>query len=215
VEVFEVETNYRIAYDKWWQDLKRKVPEEIATQLAVNYCSKSRQFVVTFFSVEYVLDCTTETIYRKTDMFVPEIMASIIMLNYLAYARTPKESAKKWVSLKEIPNGGMLFYPAFHKQSIVDLIKAFGHDAKQLLACSAALGGQPTSSGDSSVIFQAFPEIPLRVIVWEGDDEVRANATLLFEPSIEHLLHIESVIGLGMYLVSQLKRALKPARDRP
>ena len=30
-------TNYRIAYDKYWQDLKRKVPEEIATQLAVSY----------------------------------------------------------------------------------------------------------------------------------------------------------------------------------
>ena len=201
-----METNYRIAYDKWWQDLKRKVPEEIATQLAVSYCSNTRQFVVTFFSAEYILDCDTEKIYRKADGHVPEIMASIIMLNYLAYAQARQESAKKWVSLKEIPNGGMLFYPAFHKQSIVGLIKAFGHDAKQLLACSAALGGHSTSSGDSSVIYQAFPEIPLRVIIWEGDDEVRANATLLFEPSIEHLLHIESIIGLGMYLVSQLKR---------
>jgi len=37
VEVSEMETNYRIAYDNWWQDLKRKVPEEIATQLAVTY----------------------------------------------------------------------------------------------------------------------------------------------------------------------------------
>jgi len=35
--VSEMETNYRIAYDNWWQDLKRKVPEEIATQLAVTY----------------------------------------------------------------------------------------------------------------------------------------------------------------------------------
>ena len=133
-------------------------------------------------------------------------MASIIMLNYLSYAQLTQETAKKWVSLKEIPNGGMLFYPAFHKQSIVGLIKAFGHESKQLLLCAADMGGQSTSSGDASVIFQAFPEIALRVIVWEGDEEVRSNATLLFEPSIEHLLHIESIIGLGMYLVSQLKK---------
>jgi len=32
MEEFQMETNYRIAYDKWWQDLKRKVPEDIATQ---------------------------------------------------------------------------------------------------------------------------------------------------------------------------------------
>ncbi|HZK83875.1 MAG TPA: DUF3786 domain-containing protein [Desulfosporosinus sp.] len=201
-----METNYRIAYDKWWQDLKRRAPEEIATQLAVSYCSDTRQFVVTFFNTEYILDYKTETIYRKIDRQVPEIMASIIMLNYLVYARHSEETSEKWVSLKEIPNGGMLFYPAFHKQSIVSLIKAFGHQSKQLLACASVLGGQPTSSGDASAIFQAFPEISLRVIVWEGDEEVRSNATLLFQPSIEHLLHIESVIGLGMYLVSKLKR---------
>jgi hypothetical protein len=206
VEGSEMDTNYRVAYDKYWQDLKRKVPEEIATQLAVTYCSNTRQFVVTFFSSEYILDCNTETIYRKTDGHVPEIIASIIMLNYLAYARSPQESAKKWVSLKEIPNGGSLFYPAFYKNSIVGLIKAFGHQSKQLLACAAALGGEPTSFGDASAIFQAFPEIPLCVIVWEGDEEVRANATILFEPSIEHLLHTESIIGLGVYLASKLER---------
>jgi hypothetical protein len=210
-----METNYRVAYDKYWQDLKRMVPKEIATQLAVTYCSNTRQFVVTFFDSEYILDCNTETIYRKTDGHVPEIMASIIMLNYLAYARSPQETAKKWVSLKEIPNGGVLFYPAFHKNSIVGLSKAFGHQPKQLLACAAALGGQPTSFGDASAIFQAFPEIPLCVIVWEGDEEVRANATILFEPSIEHLLHIESVIGLGMYLASKLMRRATSSSQLP
>lgn len=201
-----METNYRIAYDKYWQDLKRKVPEEIATQLAVTYCSNSRQFIVKFFNSEYVLDWNTETITRKKDGHVPDINACIIMLNYLVYAQSPQETAKKWVSLKEIPNGGMLFYPAFHQNSIVGLIKAFGHQSKQLLLCSADLGGQPAAFGDASVIFQAFPEIPLCVVIWEGDEEVRANATILFEPSIEHMLHIESVIGLGMYLASKLKR---------
>jgi len=200
-----METNYRVAYDKYWQDIKRKVPEEIATQLKVTYSSNTRQFVLTFFNSEYILDCNNETIYRKADGHVPEMTASIIMLNYLAYARSPQVSEKKWVSLKEIPNGGVLFYPAFHKNSILGLIKAFGHQSKQLLASAAALGGQPTSFGDASVIFQAFPEIPLCVIVWEGDEEVRANATILFEPSVEYFLHIESTIGLGMYLASKLK----------
>jgi len=200
-----METNYRIAYDKYWQDLKRKVPEEIATQLAVTYSSETCQFVVTFFNSEYILDWNNETVYRKTDGHVPEIMASIIILNYLAYARPPQETAKKWVSLKEIPNGGMLFYPAFHKNSIIGLIQAFGHQSQQLLTCAAAFGGKPAAFGDASAIFQAFPEIPLCVIIWEGDEDVRANATILFEPSVEHLLHIESVIGLGMYLASKLK----------
>lgn len=199
-----METNYRIAYNKFWLDLKSKAPEEIASHLAVTYDSDNRQFSVIFFNTEYILDCTTETIYRKSDRRVPEIMASIIMLNYLVYSKAPRETEKKWVSLKEIPNGGMLFYPAFHKSSILALVKAFGHQPQKLLERAVALGGQPAAFGDASASFQAFPEIPLCVIIWEGDEEVRANATLLFEPSIEHLLHIESVIGLGMYLVRKL-----------
>jgi len=201
-----METNYRIAYDKYWRDLKRKMPEEIATQLTVTYCSDTRQFTVSFFNSEYILDCNTETIRRKTDGHVPEIMASIIMLNYLAYSRPPQKTIEKWVSLKEIPNGGMLFYPAFHKNAIEGLIEAFGHQANQLLVSATALGGQPAAFGNASAIFKAFPEIPLCVIVWEGDEEVRANATILYDPSIELMLHIESVIGLGMYLSNQLKK---------
>lgn len=201
-----MKTNYRVAYDKWWQDLKRKTPEEIATHLAVTYSSDTRQFVVTYFGSEYILDCDNETIYRKADGQVTEMMPSIIMLNYLVYAQSPQETTKRWVSLKEIPNGGMLFYPAFHKNSLVGLTKTFGHQSKQLLACATDLGGQIASFGDTSVIFQAFPEIPLCVVIWEGDDEVGANATILFEPSVEHFLHIESLIGLGMYLASELKR---------
>ncbi|WP_407310085.1 DUF3786 domain-containing protein [Desulfosporosinus sp. SB140] len=201
-----METNYRIAYDKYWQDLKKKVPEEIAAQRAVTYFSNTRQFIVTFFNSEYILDCDTETISRKRDGHIPEITTSIIMLNYLTYAKAPQETAKKWVSLKELPNGGMLFYPAFYKNSILSLIKAFGHQSQQLLPCAAALSGVPASFGDASVAFQAFPEIFLCVIIWEGDEDVRANATILYEPCIEHFLHIESTIGLGMYLAEKLKR---------
>ncbi|HEY3423452.1 MAG TPA: DUF3786 domain-containing protein, partial [Negativicutes bacterium] len=77
--------------------------------------------------------------------------------------------------------------------------------SKQLLSCAAALGGETALFGTASAIFHAFPEIPLCVIVWEGDEEVPANATILFDPSIGTLLHIESLIGLGMYLSKQLR----------
>ncbi len=39
-----------------------------------------------------------------------------------------------------------------------------------------------------------------------GDEEIRANATVLYDPSVAQLLHIESVIGLGMYLSAKLKQ---------
>lgn len=204
-----METNYRIAYDKYWQDIKKMVPEDIAAHLDVTYLKDTRQFIVTFFDKEYFVDYDTERIYGKVDGRVPDINAAIIILNYLAYAKPPREGDNKWVSLKELPNGGMLFYPAFHKDSILGLVKAFGHQSEKLLGCSAPLGGVSVEFGDASAVFKAFPEIPLCVIVWEGDEEVPANATILFQTSIEYRLHIESSIGLGTYLASQLRRRAK------
>lgn len=201
-----METNYRVAYDKGWQDLKKKNPEEIASRLAVSYSVSNRQFTVTFFAVEYVLDCVSETIWRKADSKVPEIMASIIILNYLSFSDEARKPESRWVSLKEMPNGGALFYPAFHKNTIQVLIESFGSQPKKLVNCAATLGGQLTAMGSAAVVFQAFPEIPLCVVVWEGDDEVRANATVLYDPSTSDLLHIETLIGLGMYLAEQLKK---------
>lgn len=200
-----METNYRVAYDIWWKDLKTKDPEEITTYLEVTYCSSTGQFMLTFFNSEYILDCNNETIYRKSDGYVPDMTISVLMLNYLVYARPPEETTNEWVSLKEIPGGGKLFYPAFYKTAIIGLINAFGHDSKELFRCGASFGGEPTSYGNASVIFQAFPEISLCVVIWEGDEEIAPNATILYKPSIKNLLHIESIIGLGGILASKLK----------
>ncbi len=201
-----METNYRIAYNKGWEDLKKKVPEEIASRLSASYCSSTRQFTVPFFNSEFVLDYDSESIRRKSDGQAPEIMASIIILNYLSFSEVPGKPGYKWVSLKEIPNGGALFYPAFHKSAIEVLIETFGRQPERLLRCGAVLGGQPALLGKVSVVFHAFPEIPLCVVIWEGDEEVRANAAILYDPSVARLLHIESLIGLGMYLSEKLKQ---------
>jgi hypothetical protein len=204
-EGIDSESNYRIVYDKFWQDIKKRDPEEITVVRAVSYSSDTRQFVVRFFNEEYILDSDKETISRKADGQVPDVVATIIILNYLAYAQPLPESAPSWVSIKEIP-GGMIFYSAFHKTAISVLIEAFGHQSSQLKTVARSLGGQAGPFGDASVVFRAFPEIPLCVIVWEGDEEVRANATILYDPSIESMLNSAISIDLGIYLAGQLKR---------
>src|SRR5665648_183843 len=199
-----MESNYSVVYDKFWQDIKKRDPEEITAARAVSYSPSSWQFVVMFFSEEYILDCDQEVIWRKSDGYVPDVMATIIILNYLAYAQPLPESATSWVSIKEIP-GGMIFYSAFHKTAISVLIEAFGHQTDRLITAARSLGGQTGPFGGKSVVFRAFPEVPLCVIVWQGDEEVRANATLLYDPSIEHILRSAISIDLGIYLAGQLK----------
>jgi len=204
------ETNYRIAYEKFWQDIKNRDPEEIAAARAVEYDSATGRFVVKFFEEEHVADINGQLVYRRADGRRPELTDAIIILNYLAYARPLAPTEPRWVSLKEIP-GGMIFYPAFHKTAVHDLIEAFGRQASRLQVAARSLGGKPVALGDSAAVFRAFPEIPLCVAVWEGDDEVPPNATILYDPSVEAMLHVESIIGLGMSLAAKLRALAWPA----
>ncbi len=176
----------------------------------VLYLSENQQFVVPYLNENYIVDCVNKTICKEKDGSGPKIGAAILILHYLTFFQASAEVAHKWVSLKEIPNGGMLFYPAFHKDAIGGLIKAFGNQASLLLECAKPLGGQPACFGDASAIFTVFPKIPLCVVIWEGDEEIAANATVLFDPSIAHFLHIESVIGLGGYLANSLIKLASP-----
>lgn len=199
-----MDTNYRIAYDKGWQDLKQKDPMEVSSYMNVCYLADEQQFIVPFLNETYIVDVRQQTIVRQADGQVPGIDAAILILHYLSFFKSNVEPANKWVSLKEIPNGGSLFYPAFHKMAILGLVKAFGQQPQSLFEYALPLGGQPAGFGDASAIFQIFPKIALCVVIWEGDEEIAANATVLYDPSISHLLHIESVIGLGGYLANSL-----------
>ncbi len=201
-----MESNYRVAYNKGWQDLKQKDPEEVSTYMQVTYLPEVQQFIVPLFNENYIVDIQHQTIARQADGKTPEMEAAILLLHYLSFFQYQAEPANKWVSLKEIPNGGILFYPAFRKTPIQSLINTFGNRPEFLLTCAARLGGQAAKFGDAAAVFQVFPKIPLCAVVWEGDEEVAANATILYDPSIAHFLHIESIIGVGWHLAQRLVR---------
>lgn len=199
-----MESNYKVAYKSEWSKLKKLEPLDISKRLDVKYNQESRQFIVSFLNEDYILDCKTETIYRKIDKYEPVIDDSIIILNYLTYSAENINKSNKWVSLKEIPNGGALFYPAFYNAAIRSIITTFGHDINEFDKRALNLGGKDIKLGDKGYEFKILPKISICIAIWEGDDEISPNATILYNPSIAHLVHIETVIGIGYSICNKL-----------
>ena len=84
-------------------------------------------------------------------------------------------------------------------------ITKFGYSSDIFLIIALGLGGAEYKFGDVSAVFNIFPRVPICVVIWEGDDEISANATVLFDSSIQKIMHIESSIGIGMFITKQLK----------
>ena len=199
-----MDSNYKVAYNTEWSKLKKLDPLEIAKRLDVKYDDENKQFIVPFFNKDYILDIEHETIYRKDDNFVPSIDDSIIILNYLTYSSTNIEIHNKWVTLKEIPNGGVMFFPAFQNMTVKMLIKRFRDNIKEFEENALKLGGEKINFGDNAYKFKVLPKISICVVYWEGDEDFSSNASILFNPSIQHLVHIETVIGIGMCVANKL-----------
>ena len=199
-----MESNYKVAYYNEWKTLQKRDFKNVEEIRNVTYDEDKKEFYIKVFNRKYILNCNDETIRRSDDNQIPSVETGVMILNYLSFTENNIDKTNKWVSLKEIPNGGMMFYPAFYKSSIVSLINTFGYDSSKLRKCGENLGGKEIKMGDVAFEFEVFPKVFCRVVIWEGDDEISPSATLLFDSSVQYMMHVESIIGLGGYVINKI-----------
>ena len=199
-----MESNYKVAYYNEWRTLQKRDFKNVSKIRNVIYDEDKNEFIIKVFNRNYILNCNDETIRRNDDNHVPSAETGVMILNYLSFTECDMYRTNKWVSIKEIPNGGMMFYPAFYKSSIVNLIKVFGYDSSKLKKCAESLGGKEVKMGDAAFEFEVFPKVFSRAVIWEGDEEIMPSATILFDSSIQYMMHVESIIGLGGYIINKI-----------
>jgi hypothetical protein len=144
--------------------------------------------------------------FQFYDMAAPEkdvpLQEQILILHYLQ-ADLPAQPFGDWVAYREI-RGAAFYYAAFLKRAVEPLKKVFGQDVAGLTHAAARLNGVAVGFGDAGFDFQAFPKVPVRLILHAGDDEFPAEASILFDRSIERVLSPEDIAWLAGMVVYRL-----------
>jgi hypothetical protein len=140
-----------------------------------------------------------DEVESKTEIPIQE---QILILHYML-SPTPPLSTGNWVSYREIP-GASFYYSAFVKRAIDPLKKVFGQNADGLLRAGEILGGKTIDTGDVGYEFRLFPNIPVRLILWAGDEEFAAEASIVFDENIKDILSPEDIAWLAGMLVYRL-----------
>jgi hypothetical protein len=130
------------------------------------------------------------------------LQEQVLILHYLLKAPGAPLTGQ-WITFREIPSGEF-YYSAFVKRAKEPLVKTFGTRPQLLKELGAQRGGQPREEGDVCVCFQAFPRIPVCLILWAGDDEFPPDGNVLFDASIAHYLIAEDVAVLSGMVVYPL-----------
>ena len=130
------------------------------------------------------------------------LQEQVLILHYLLKA-PGAPLAEQWITFREIPSGEF-YYSAFVKRAKEPLVKTFGHQPQLLKELGQQRGGLLREEGDACVCFQAFPKIPVCLILWAGDDEFPPDGNVLFDASIAHYLIAEDVAVLSGMVVYPL-----------
>ncbi len=133
----------------------------------------------------------------------------ILILHYFNQAQgTP--ATGRLITFKQIP-GGVSYYPAFFQRVIAPLVNRFGKNPDLLMKAATRFGGYKAPYGDISVTIDAFPRVPVTLVLWKGDEEVAPAGNVLFDANISDYLPTENVAALCGNIVWKMVKGIPSA----
>lgn len=115
--------------------------------------------------------------------------------------------ADRWVSFRELPGGGF-YHQAFQGYSGDRLARSLGEMPERYETAAHMLGGMKlTGLSGLAYRFQPLPRFPMAALLWCGDEEFPARASILFDAHACHYMIIDGCALLGSGLVSRLLKS--------
>jgi hypothetical protein len=188
---------YRQAMALAWTAIEGISPRDLSR--GANADLKGEEITLTVFAAEVSVDLRDRLVMTSPELTGPW---GLIALHHLKGCLEWKRD-DEWVSFEQMP-GARPFAAAFRERAVVPLAARFGGDPQELLRRGRPLGCRPLSMGDSSASFQAFPRLRLAVVIWRGDGEVPAGASLLFDRGGAATLPAEDLAEVGIGLCQML-----------
>jgi hypothetical protein len=136
----------------------------------------------------------------------------LAMLLYYLRAADGSPMADRWIGYRELP-GGAFYSQAFQGYSGDRLARALGDQPEMFAAAAKALDGILLDGLPGiAYAFLPLPCIRLAAILYPGDDEFAARASVLFDAAAGHYMTTDGLALLGAGLVGRL---LKAAQSLP
>lgn len=208
------------AHQAWRESMLRQLDvlrnEILATQpgrLAVN-CGGSlidQQIRLTYWGEGVGISWPDLKVWKLSDGSECSVYDAGMLLYYLREA-DGSQMADRWIGYRELP-GGNFYSQAFQGYSGDRLARNYG-DRPEAYAQAAKImeGVALTGLPGVAFAFLPLPRIRLAAIVYPGDEEFAARASVLFDAAASHYMTTDGLALLGSGLVGRLIQAGKIER---
>lgn len=187
--------------------------KEQCRRSGTRYVSSEKAVLLDYLNRSYHICVADGSIgYTNNEEDVP-IKDKILILDYFTNARGTPLTGKK-ITYKEL-HDGLNYFSVFASRTINPIVSYFGDEPERLLQTAATLGGRKAEPGDVSVIIDAFPRVPITIILWRGDAEFGPEGSILFDSTISDYLSNDDIHTLCENITWSLVRFLKAGGDNP
>jgi hypothetical protein len=199
--MFEDRRGYAIAERMAAGAMPEVDPDSAASERGVSFDEAAGRFTIPMLGSDVMVTWPGGEVLGPSDQKLSGAMA-ILALHYLQYRGEPL-CGQGWQAYRDMP-GARQFASAFEALAENRIADSFGADPAGLLGAAAHIGAAPADTGDASVEIQAFPRVPLMVILWGECEGVGASVRILFRPSAPYYLHSEDLAALGAVVADRL-----------
>lgn len=197
-------SNHEMVCRQWRDEFTGYNPERIARILRLK--TDAEYLYVTYFGNHYRL-CLADGILEKSEaeewteeLYFNEAMA---IYHLLYYTRDLPTISGKWVPSHTI-DGVISRNPAVKDPLLSPFEKQYTGKVEELKAACLSAGGKELDIGDAAYEFEAFPQVHLRMVFWDSDEDFPAQAQILVDQCVTDFIHYETVGCLIADLLDQL-----------
>lgn len=167
-----------------WELLAQQDPADIESRAGAVYNPEDGVFRLSCFGNDILVSVQNRTIDSFSDtgrVLIKKFkfLSILAILHYLLHAENSTESGNL-IKPSDLP-GGDFFLFGTHVLPLDQMAERFGNDIDVFIKKAVTLGGEILSFGDASVKLYPFPKFPIVLILWAGDDEFPAKASLLID----------------------------------
>jgi len=197
-----------MAHEGLWEQLVGLDGYKTAQRAKCQYLTNPERYVVTMLKTKYIVNPSDREISSVQLDSLPAEAGFLEQLCLLAYLINAQDLplANKLVRAEAL-SGGQFFFRGIHSLPTEKLEQAFGEHPEALHQIAEKFGAKPREFGDASIQLYVLPRIPLTVVVWRGDEEFRARASILFDQTAAAHLPLDALLAAVNIAVDALVEA--------
>ncbi len=192
-------------HSELWSSLLDLDHAEVCACTQCQCAADSAQLEIMMLNCMYRVDLEKRDIQRMREHIDPvpaEFLEQLCILSYLIHAKNVP-LAGKLVKAEQL-DAGQFFFRGQHGLPLEPLEQAFGSDPQRMTQAARQLDAKECSFGDASVEIHLFSRVPVTFILWRGDDEFPARASILFDGTAALQLPLDALLAAVNLAVSSM-----------